>query len=81
MSTPIINNPPRLQNQVHLLLDHIEATGLKAGDRLASERELSRILGVSRPTLREAIQVLQVQGRLLTPRTFKNSGSEPANPA
>lgn len=65
MSTPIINNPPRLQNQVHLLLDHIEATGLKAGDRLASERELSRILGVSRPTLREAIQVLQVQGRLL----------------
>ena len=65
MSTPIINNPPRLQNQARLLLDHIETTGLKAGDRLESERELSKILGISRPSLREAIQVLQVQGRLL----------------
>ncbi|NBV12185.1 MAG: FadR family transcriptional regulator [Actinobacteria bacterium] len=65
MSTPIINNPPRLQNQVRLLLDHIDDAGLKAGDRLESERELSKILGISRPSLREAIQVLQVQGRLL----------------
>ncbi len=65
MSTPIINNPPRLQSQVRLLLDHIDDSGLKAGDRLESERELSKILGISRPSLREAIQVLQVQGRLL----------------
>ena len=65
MSTPIINNPPRLQTQVRLLLDHIDDSGLKAGDRLESERELSKILGISRPSLREAIQVLQVQGRLL----------------
>jgi len=46
-------------------LDHIDDSGLKAGDRLESERELSKILGISRPSLREAIQVLQVQGRLL----------------
>ncbi len=65
MSTPLINNPPRLQSQVRLLLDHIENAGLKAGDRLESERELSKILGISRPSLREAIQVLQVQGRLV----------------
>ena len=65
MSTPIINNPPRLQTQVRLLLDHIDYSGLKAGDRLESERELSKILGISRPSLREAIQVLQVQGRLV----------------
>lgn len=65
MSTPIINEPPRLQTQVRLLLDHINDSGLKAGDRLESERELSKILGISRPSLREAIQVLQVQGRLL----------------
>jgi GntR family transcriptional regulator, transcriptional repressor for pyruvate dehydrogenase complex len=65
MSTPIINNPPRLQNQVRLLLDHIDREGLKAGDRLDSERELAKILGISRPSLREAIQVLQVQGRLV----------------
>jgi len=65
MSTPIINNPPRLQNQVRLLLDHIDREGLQAGDRLESERELAKILGISRPSLREAIQILQVQGRIV----------------
>ena len=61
----LINKPPKLHNQIRLLLDHIDDSGLKAGDRLESERELSKILGISRPSLREAIQVLQVQGRLL----------------
>ena len=56
---------PRLQNQVRLLLDYIDRTGLKAGDRLDSERDLAKILGISRPSLREALQVLQVQGRLI----------------
>lgn len=65
MSTPIIKNPPRLHSQVRLLLDHIDREGLHAGDRLESERELAKILGISRPSLREAIQVLQVQGRLI----------------
>ena len=65
MSTPIINNPPRLQHQARLLLDHIEREGLKGGDRLESERELAKILGISRPSLREAVQILQVQGRLV----------------
>ena len=48
MSTPIINNPPRLQTQVRLLLDYIDREGLNAGDRLDSERELAKILGISR---------------------------------
>ena len=65
MSAPIINNPPRLQSQVRLLLDHIKDSGLKGGDRLESERELAKILRISRPSLREAIQILQVQGRLM----------------
>lgn len=65
MSTPIITNPPRQQNQVRLLLDHIDREELRAGDRLESERELAKILGISRPSLREAIQILQVQGRLI----------------
>ena len=64
MSTPVINNRPRLQSQVKLLLDHIEDAGLKAGDRLPSERDLAKILGISRSSLREAIQILQVQGRI-----------------
>jgi GntR family transcriptional repressor for pyruvate dehydrogenase complex len=65
MSTPIINNPPRLQHQARLLLNHIEREGLQGGDRLQSERELAKFLGISRPSLREAIQILQVQGRLV----------------
>ena len=56
---------PRIQPQAQLLLDYIAQSGLKNGDRLASERELAKILGISRPSLREAIQVLQVQGRVL----------------
>ena len=53
------------QPQVQLLLEYISRSGLKSGDRLASERELAKILGISRPSLREAIQVLQTQGRLV----------------
>ena len=63
-NTPVVSNPPRLQGQVRLLLDHIESQGLQGGDRLEPERELAKILGISRPSLREAIQILQVQGRL-----------------
>ena len=65
MTIPVIHNPPRLHSQVRLLLDHIDQEGFQAGDRLESERELAKILGISRPSLREAIQVLQVQGRLI----------------
>ncbi|KRO31735.1 MAG: hypothetical protein ABR64_06505 [Actinobacteria bacterium BACL2 MAG-121001-bin67] len=62
--TPVVSNPPRLQGQVRLVLDHIESQGLQGGERLEPERELAKILGISRPSLREAIQILQVQGRL-----------------
>lgn len=66
MSTPILNVPPRLNENVRGLLDYIESANLKPGAKLESERELARILGISRPSLREAIQVLQAQGRLVS---------------
>ena len=37
---------------------------LKPGDRLPSERELSTMLGVSRPSVRESIMVLEAMGFL-----------------
>jgi GntR family transcriptional regulator, transcriptional repressor for pyruvate dehydrogenase complex len=38
---------------------------LRPGDRLPSEREMAQLLGVSRPSLREAVRILQARGRLI----------------
>jgi GntR family transcriptional repressor for pyruvate dehydrogenase complex len=65
MNPPILKVAPRWANQARLLLDYIERENLVPGDRLAPERELAKKLGISRPSLREAIQILQTQGRLL----------------
>jgi len=65
MSAPIINTQPRMQSQTRLLLEYIDRENLSPGDRLTPERELAKKLGISRPSLREAIQVLQTQGRLM----------------
>ncbi|MCX5863443.1 MAG: FadR/GntR family transcriptional regulator [Deltaproteobacteria bacterium] len=38
----------------------------KVGDKLPSERELAELMGVSRPSIREALQLLEVQGIIQT---------------
>jgi GntR family transcriptional regulator, transcriptional repressor for pyruvate dehydrogenase complex len=54
---------PRLFEQVmSRLQEHVQAAGLKAGDRLPSERTLAERLRVSRASLKQAIVVLEVQG-------------------
>jgi GntR family transcriptional regulator, transcriptional repressor for pyruvate dehydrogenase complex len=56
---------PRLYEQVmSQLREHVEAAGLKAGDRLPSERELAERLQVSRASVKQAVVVLEVQGLL-----------------
>lgn len=51
----------RIVRQVEQL---IRDESLHPGDRLPSEREMARLLGVSRPSLREAVRILQARGRL-----------------
>ena len=46
-------------NQIKQLISKGE---LKPGDRIPSERELATMLGVSRPSVREAIMVLEAMG-------------------
>ncbi|MDA8195700.1 MAG: FCD domain-containing protein [Actinomycetota bacterium] len=43
----------------------IEESQLSAGSRLPSERELAKLLGVSRPALREAVKTLEAHGRVV----------------
>ncbi len=51
----------RLRDEVIALISRL---GLKPGDRLSTEAELSELFGVSRPTLREALKLLEQQGIL-----------------
>jgi DNA-binding FadR family transcriptional regulator len=74
--------PRRLYRQVADQLRHAIDEGLyPVGGRLPTERELAERLGVSRPTVREALIALEVEGRL---KIRVGSGiyvTEPAAPA
>jgi GntR family transcriptional regulator, L-lactate dehydrogenase operon regulator len=59
----------RISDQVVMKLQAlIEQRQMKKGDRLPAERQLATSLGVSRPSLREAIQQLNSQGVLSSRR-------------
>lgn len=55
------NLSDRIEGQIAELL---RAEQLKPGDRLPAERELAALLGVSRPSVREAVRSLEAQGLL-----------------
>ena len=67
MSINQADRAPRLSDGIATTIEQriLEGT-LKPGDRLPSERELAAELGVSRPSLREAIQKLVAKGLLHT---------------
>lgn len=59
--------PEKLSNSVVRQIERLILQGiLRPGERLPGERELSERLGVSRPSLREAVAVLQQAGLLTT---------------
>jgi DNA-binding FadR family transcriptional regulator len=64
MSTPAAE-PQRLYRQIaEQLRSAVLAGEFTVGDRLPAERDLSRQLGVSRPSLREALIALEVEGMI-----------------
>lgn len=46
------------------ILNLIASDEIRPGDRLPSERDLAGLLGVSRPSVREAVKALEARGRL-----------------
>ena len=49
---------------IERIVDAIDSQGLGEGDRLPTESEMARMLDVSRPTLRQALRVLETSGVL-----------------
>lgn len=47
---------------VEQIREHILGRGLEPGSKLPSERELVRMLGISRTSLREALRMLEIMG-------------------
>jgi GntR family transcriptional regulator, transcriptional repressor for pyruvate dehydrogenase complex len=79
-------NPPPPSSRVtstrtlpESLLQSFAHRGLRAGDRLPTEEELTRRHGVSRPTLRQALKVLEFSG-LIESAPRRGSVLKQANP-
>ncbi|MGH9109842.1 MAG: FadR/GntR family transcriptional regulator [Acidimicrobiales bacterium] len=61
-----VKEPGNLTDRIVTRIDElVDADRIAPGGRLPAEREMARMLGVSRPALREALKVLEVQGRLV----------------
>ena len=60
--TTTMNSEQRASRIASQLIDLIEIQKLIPGDKLPAERQLADLLEVSRPSLREALHILQAQG-------------------
>ena len=63
MSVLSVNSEPKRASRIATqLVELIELQKLLPGDKLPPERQLAELLEVSRPSLREALHILQAQG-------------------
>ncbi len=51
---------------VQQITEHINSGSLKPGDRLPSENEMTRMFGISRISLREAMKLLEAKGYIVS---------------
>lgn len=58
---------------IEAVIDIIDAQGLKAGNRLPNEGQLTQMLSVSRPTLRQALRVLE-SAQIISVRKGQHGG-------
>lgn len=68
-----IRSTRTFESAIDHLTEAIERSGLRAGDRLPGEHLLASQLGISRPTLRQAVRVLELSG-VVDVRRGKNGG-------
>jgi GntR family transcriptional repressor for pyruvate dehydrogenase complex len=68
-----IASPRTFETAIEHIVEGIERAGLHAGERLPVERELAAELGISIPTLRQALTVLARSG-LVSARQGKGGG-------
>jgi GntR family transcriptional repressor for pyruvate dehydrogenase complex len=54
-----LNKTRLYEDIVKQIMDSIKSGELKPGDKLPTERELAKMVGVSRPALREALKTLE----------------------
>jgi GntR family transcriptional regulator len=62
----IVQQPHRYSAAAHRIERHIRDGGIAAGSRMLGERELAKMLGISRVTLRRALGELKERGILVS---------------
>jgi GntR family transcriptional repressor for pyruvate dehydrogenase complex len=84
IALPPIRSHRTFEIVIDRVVDAIDAYGLGEGDQLPNEGEMAEMLGVSRPTVRQALRVLEISGVLRMKKgqaggVFVTSGVIPLN--